>query len=804
MSENIINNTRVLPVLALRGVVVFPRMIVHFDVGREKSVKALDDAMNTNQTVLLITQRDMSVEEPVYKDLYSVGVLAKIRQMVKLPSGGVRVLAEGISRCKCLSFVKTDPAYYAECIVCEEETPKCSETYKDALLRRTRALFEEYAQLVPKMPPDIAATLLSTTDIGYLADFIANNISVDIDDKQFILEQFNQVKRLKTVLTMLQREKEIIKIDAKINQNVQESMDERQRSYYLQEQLKAISEELYGGDDPQEEADGYFERIAAMNMPQDIKDKLFKEVEKLLKMPGGSHEATVVRNYLDTCLELPWGIYTESKIDLEKSQKILDRDHYGLEKIKKRMIEMLAVHSLAPNIKGQIICFVGPPGVGKTSIAKSVAECMGRKYARVSLGGVSDEAEIRGHRKTYIGAMPGRLINAIKTAGSANPLILLDEVDKLDSNYKGDPSAALLEVLDSEQNSTFVDHYIDLPFDLSKVLFITTANSADTIPGPLLDRMEIIEISSYTREDKFHIAKNHLIKKQLKEHGLNGRQLKIADEVIYKLVDNYTHEAGVRNLSREIASLCRKAATRIVSGEAKSVIITATNLKDFLGVEKYKPDAISANDEVGLVNGLAWTSVGGVLMQMEVAAVKGTGKLVLTGSLGDVMQESAKTAVTYVRSKADEYHIDSNFYKDLDIHIHATEGAVPKDGPSAGVAMVTALVSCLTNTPIKRDVAMTGEVTLRGRVLPIGGLKEKSMAAYKSGIKTVFIPVDNVPNLEEVDEQVKKNVTFIPAQNVSEIILGALVMKNEMPSPESKNKKIIVPSMDVAATAISR
>jgi len=801
MSETTNENIRVLPMLALRGVVTFPKMVVHFDVGRGKSIKAIDDAMNTNQTILLITQRDILVEEPTYKDLYEVGVISKIRQVIKLPSGGVRVLAEGVCRCKCLSFAKTEPAYYAECEAFEEIVTRCSAVNKDALLRHTRVLIEEYAGLISKMPPDIVKTVLSSNDMGFIADFIANNIPVDIDDKQYVLEQYNPQKRLKIVISLLEREKQILKIDAKINQTVHESMDENQRNYYLHEQLKAISEELYGGNDPQDEAEEYVEKIDEMKMSQDIKDKLLKEVDRLLKMPSGSHEATVVRNYLDTCLELPWGIFTESKTDIQKSQKILDRDHYGLPKVKQRMIEMIAVHSLVPKVKGQIICLVGPPGVGKTSIAKSVAECMGRKYARVSLGGVSDEAEIRGHRKTYIGAMPGRIINAIKIAGSANPLILLDEVDKLDSNYKGDPSAALLEALDSEQNSTFVDHYIDLPFDLSRVLFITTANSLDTIPSPLLDRVEIIEISSYTREDKFHIAKNYLIKKQLKEHGLAVKTCKITDEVVYKLIDNYTHEAGVRNLSREIASLCRKTATKIVSGESKKVVITETNLKDFLGVEKFKPDVVLDTDEVGFVNGLAWTAVGGVLMQLEVAAVKGTGKLVLTGSLGDVMKESAKTAVTYVRSKADEFHIDSDFYKNLDIHINATEGAIPKDGPSAGVTMVTALVSCLTNTPIKHDVAMTGEVTLRGRILPIGGLKEKSMAAYKSGIKTVFIPIDNIPNLEEVDELVKKNVTFVPAANVSEVIMGALVKKQEMPISETIGKTFIVPNLDVAVTS---
>ncbi|MEG1886948.1 MAG: endopeptidase La [Oscillospiraceae bacterium] len=775
MSVTYTENIKRLPMLALRGVVVFPKTVIHFDVGRKKSIFALDEAMNNDQTIFLLTQRDAVEEEPERKDLYTVGVIAKVRQLVRLPGGAVRVLVEGIKRAKCMKFISTVETYYADCETLTDTVPRCKKIYSDALIRHTRNQFDEYASLAPKMPPDVISTVASSENMGHLADYIASNIVADVDDKQFILEQLNPLTRLKSLAELLEREKEILEIDLTISQTVQEKMNQNQREYYLREQLKAIGDELYGEDNPAEEADEYFSKIEELNAGNEIKDKLKTEVSKLSKMPSGSHEATVVRNYLDACLELPWGIFCNSKIDLQKSKKILDADHYGLQKIKERMLEMLAVRSLVPDFKGQIICLVGPPGVGKTSIVKAVAKCMGRKYARVSLGGISDEAEIRGHRKTYIGAMSGRIINAIKQSGSSNPVILLDEIDKLGAaGYKGNPSSALLEALDSEQNYAFVDHYIDMPFDLSHVLFITTANSLDTIESPLLDRMEIIELSSYTREDKFHIAKEHLIKQQATAHGLSAKTFRLADDAIYKIIDVYTREAGVRKLKRAIASLCRKAAAKLVGEEMKKVTINADNIGEFLGTEKYKSNVISKSDEVGLVNGLAWTSVGGEIMQLEVVAVKGTGKLELTGSLGDVMQESAKTAVTYVRSIADMLLINSDFYKTMDVHINATEAAVPKDGPSAGVTMVTALVSCLTGVAVRRDVAMTGEISLRGRVLPIGGLREKSMAAYKTGIKTVFIPADNVPNLEEIDEEVRNNVNFVAVENVSEILQNAL------------------------------
>ena len=593
---------------------------------------------------------------------------------------------------------------------------------------------------------------------------------------------FEYESRLKIFYNMPpldEREKEIMAIDAKINEKVRGNIDQNQREYYLREQLKVINEELYGNEGPEEECEKYYRQISELKASDEVKKRLREEVDRYQKMPSGSHEATVVLNYIDTCLKLPWGVFTEGKIDLNKSQKILDREHYGLKKVKERIIELLAVHTLVPEVKGQIICLVGPPGVGKTSIVKSVAECMGRKYARVALGGVGDEAEIRGHRKTYIGAMPGRIINAVKQAGSSNAVILLDEIDKLGSSYKGDPSSAMLEILDSEQNGTFFDHYVDMPFDLSRTLFVTTANDASEIPGPLLDRMELIELGSYTREEKFQIAKRHLVKKQIKAVGLTATQLKFSDESIYKMIDAYTREAGVRRLDRTIAKICRKAAAKIVSGEDK-VRVTVATLHEMLGTEKYKPDVLQKRDEIGLVNGLAWTSVGGELLQMEVACVPGTGKLELTGSLGDVMKESAHTAITCVRSRAEMFGIDKEFYKNLDIHIHAPEAAVPKDGPSAGVTMVTAIVSALTGTPVRRDVAMTGEVTLRGRVMPIGGLKEKSMAAYRNGIKKVFIPLENLPNLDEVDDIVKENVEFKAVETIDELLPEALVSMPEV------------------------
>ncbi len=764
-----------MPMLALRGLVVFPHMVINFDVGRKKSIEALNRAMATDRQVFLLTQKDVTNEYPVLEDLYNIGVVARVRQVLKLPNNNVRVLIEGLYRAECVSFCSVEPTYVAEIKRLTDKQTRTKAVYKQALVRNAKDIFGEYAETAKKIPPDVLMGVMNETAVGTLADFIVSNINVMVDDKQFILEELNPVKRLKLVIKLLQKEKEILSIDNDINAIVREHIDQNQREYYLREQLRVINDELYGAEDIGDEIDEYFEKILKLNASDDIKSKLNIEVARLQKMPQGSQEATVSRNYLDTCIALPWGVYTNAKISLKNSKKILDRDHYGLKKVKERMLELLAVNSLVPDLKGQIVCLVGPPGVGKTSIAKAVAECMGRKFARVSLGGISDEAEIRGHRRTYLGSMPGKIIDAVKRAGSSNPLILLDEIDKLTNSNRGDPSAALLETLDSEQNATFRDHYVDMPFDLSRVLFITTANSLDTIPAPLLDRMEVIELSSYTREEKFNIAKKHLIKASISEHGLNRENCKISDSAIYSIIDFYTKEAGVRTLKREINKICRKVAAKIVGNEAESITVNAINLKEYLGRPKFKADSLENNDEVGFVNGLAWTAVGGVTMPLEVAVVKGTGKIELTGSLGDVMQESAKAAVTYVRSRADFYGIDSDFYKNYDIHIHANEGAVPKDGPSAGVTMVTALVSALTGRKIKRDIAMTGEITLRGRVLPIGGLREKSMAAYASGIKKIFIPIDNLSDLDDVEPIVLQNIEIKAVTTVDEIIAEALV-----------------------------
>ena len=776
-----------IPTMALRGIVMFPNTVIHFDVVRKKSIEALNIAMAGNRRIFLVTQRDIAVEDPNIDDLYPVGCVAKIRQIVRISDDSLRVLVEGCYRAELMGITVSSPALHSNIVRINEDPVKGKEIYNEALLRSAKNAFDEYARIAPKMSPDVLMSVVAADEMGQLADFIAHNMPVDYDDKQYILEQNDPKKRLKLVISLLKREKDILDIDAKINEKVKANIDENQREYYLREQIKVINEELYGSEGPEEESDKYYAKIDALKANDEVKKRLREEVDRYMKMPNGSHEATVVLNYLDTCLSLPWGVYTESKINLDKSRKILDKVHYGLEKVKERIIELLAVHTLVPEVKGQIICLVGPPGVGKTSIVKSVAECMGRSYARVALGGVGDESEIRGHRKTYIGAMPGRIINAVKTAGSANAVILLDEIDKLGSSYKGDPSAAMLEILDSEQNSTFFDHYIDMPFDLSRVLFITTANDAGNIPAPLLDRMELIELGSYTREEKFQIAKRHLVKKQLSAVGLDSKKVKFSDDALYKLIDAYTREAGVRRLDRTIGSVCRKCAAKIVSGE-DSVKVNVGVLHDMLGTEKYKPDTLQKKDEVGLVNGLAWTSVGGEMLQMEVVCVPGTGKLELTGSLGDVMKESAHAAVTCVRSRAEVLGIDKEFYKNLDIHIHAPEAAVPKDGPSAGVTMVTAIVSALTGIPVKRDVAMTGEITLRGRVMPIGGLKEKSMAAYRNGIKQVFIPIANLPNLDEVDKVVKENVEFVAVETIDDLLPEALV---SMPSAKKEDRKDI-------------
>ncbi len=783
--ENFRTETVPMPLLALRGLVVFPGMNVCFDVGRRKSCESINAAMRSGRRIFLVAQRDLMTDDPGEDDLYKIGCIASIKQVLKLNGDSFRISVEGRQRAGLSEIFSDDPCLMANVIPLEDTEYRCTEAYEKAMVRKAKNLFEEYAKAAPQMPPDVVLTVASNDSLSFLSDFIASSLPIDPDDKQYILEQLNPLKRMRTVLQTLDRERQILDIDSKINDKVRERLDDNQREYYLREQMHVISEELNGGDDPESEAEGYRERIMELDAPDEVKEKLCGEADKLAKMPPGSHDGAVLCTYLDTCLELPWGVYTKDKINLPAAAKHLEKTHYGLKEVKERILEMLAVRGLSANIKGQILCLAGPPGVGKTSIGKSIAECMGRKFARVSLGGISDESEIRGHRRTYIGSMPGRIIDAVKIAGSANPVILLDEVDKLGASYHGDPSSALLEVLDPEQNATFKDHYLDVPFDLSRVLFITTANTLDGVPDPLIDRMEVLTIAGYTREDKFQIAKRHLIGSQLKLHGLNRTTCKITDDAVYGIIDGYTRESGVRQLNRCIASLCRKTAYKIMSGES-TVKITASDLHDFLGVPKYRNDELLDDDAVGIVNGLAWTSAGGELMQLEVAALKGTGKTETTGSLGDVMKESAFAAVTYVRGHAEELGIDPDFYKTTDLHIHATEAAVPKDGPSAGVTIVTAVVSALTGKPILRDIAMTGEITVTGRVLPIGGLKEKSMAAYRAGIKTVFIPEGNVCNLEDVDPVVKDGLRFVPVKRVGEILSRAF-------RPADKGAESVVP-----------
>ncbi len=773
-----------LPAIALRGVVVFPLDVVHFDVGREISIKAVETAMRGDRNVFLIAQKDDEVELPQMKDLYKVGVIARVRQILRLPDNNLRVLVEGYARAKLLTFGVVDGMSVATAEILEDKKLSGRVAYREALVRRVKDAFHKYTAFMPKMPRDIKENVAKSEEIGFLADYIAANLPLPLDDKEYVLEQLGPVKRLETVLDILERELEICGIDAEIGAKTHNAIEENQREYYLREQMKVISNELYGDDDPDSEISEYLEKIETIATDEKVKEILTAEVKKLSKMPPGSHEGTVIRGYLDTCLQLPFGRKTKLSYDIVKAKKLLDKEHFGLQNVKDRILEAMSVYALKPDTKGHIICLAGPPGVGKTSIAKSLAKCMGRKFERISLGGIHDEAEIRGHRKTYIGSMPGKIIKAVMNAGSTNALILLDEIDKLASDYKGDPASALLEVLDAEQNHTFLDHYIDFPFDLSDLFFVTTANNIEYIPAPLLDRMDVIEIPGYLREDKFQIAKKHLLKKQAEKHGLTSANFKIDDGVLFALIDNYTREAGVRKLERSIAALCRKSTRKIAEGENK-VHITLNNLTDFLGKNKYTPETVLENDEVGIINGLAWTAVGGELMQMEVLAVDGTGKIELTGSLGDVMRESAMAAVTWVRANAEIYGIDKDFYKTKDIHIHATEAAVPKDGPSAGVTMTTALVSALTSVPVKRNVAMTGEVTIRGRVLPIGGLNEKTMAAYRAGVTTVIIPKKNERDLEDINEKVRENLQFITVDRVEDVISNALAFEKSHKSAKN-------------------
>lgn len=767
--------TEMMPIVALRGLVIFPCDTIHFEVGRKKSIRALEEAMRDKRLVFLVAQKEVETEEPSNNDLYKIGVVAAIKQTVKMPnSENVRVTVEGLYRGEIIQMISERP--FLSGIIKRRREPKIrpeDSDYLQALMRKVKDAFEEYANVAPRVAPDLILKVIDEKNPSKLADYIAGNIMIEYEQRYHILSCLNVLERLLRVCVMLENESNLLLIEERIQDKVEEQIDRNQKEYYLREQLKAISQELNEDDDQQSEIEEYRNRIKTINLDKKYEEKLLKECSRLEKMPSSSPEANVSRTYLDTVLSLPWNEHTVDNLDLAHARKVLDDDHYGMEKVKQRMIEMLAVRKLNPSITGQIICLVGPPGVGKTSIASSIARAIGRKYTRISLGGIHDEAEIRGHRKTYIGAMMGRIMTAISTVKSSNPLMLLDEIDKLGSDYKGDPSSALLEVLDAEQNNAFCDHYLEIPFDLSQVLFITTANDLSTIPAPLLDRMEVIELSSYTQQEKLNIAKRHLIPKQRKRHGLNGNMLRINDDALMQIITSYTREAGVRKLERQISSICRKAAMNYDETK-KCLVVKPENLESILGVPKYKQNTLNTEDETGVVNGLAWTAVGGEMLQMEVLVMEGTGKLELTGSLGDVMKESAKAAVSYIRSHADEYKIDKDFYKTKDIHIHAPEGAVPKDGPSAGVTMATALLSALSGRKVDKTVAMTGEISLTGKVLAIGGLKEKTMAAYLNSIKKVIIPSDNFSDLEEVADVVKENIEFVCVKTLDEVFLHAL------------------------------
>ncbi len=777
------HETVLLPVLAVRGLVLFPGMMLQFDVSRPKSILAINDAAAKDKLIFIVAQTDLTNAEPAEDDLYRIGVIARVKQVFNHSEEGIRLHVEGISRGEISDIITSEPFIMAN-IIRHRELAYRRTSKAQALVRVAHDRFDEYLSLFKRIPPDVLFGVLKEDNCGRLADYIASNIAIDFERKQYILDEISPVKRLRRLIGILEEENKILEIENEITRKTQEQIDENQREYYLKEQMRAIASELGDEDSPQNEAAELKEKILDLHLAEVCEKKLLKECDKLCKMPYGSHEGSVIRTYLDTAISLPWNISSKERIDLAKAQKILDRDHYGLAKVKERFIEILAVRKLSPNRNSNIICLVGPPGVGKTSIARSIAEATGRKYVRVSLGGVSDEAEIMGHRRTYVGSMPGKILSSIKTAGTRNPLMLLDEIDKLGHNFKGDPASSLLEVLDPEQNSEFTDHYLDMPFSLRDVLFITTANDASRIPGPLYDRMDVIELGSYTLEEKVNIAAKHLIRKQLKSHGIENAQLRFTRPAITAIIEGYTREAGVRSLERQIASICRKTAKRIVeSKDFKPITVKPHMLEDFLGAKKFTKNDLVSDNTVGLVNGLAWTSVGGEMLPIEVAVMPGKGKIQLTGSLGDVMKESASAAITCIRARAEKLSISSDFYETNDIHIHAPEGAVPKDGPSAGVAMAVAITSALTGIPVYRNVAMTGEITLQGRVLPIGGLKEKAMAAYKNGIDTVLIPFGNVPDLAEIDEAVKSHITFIPMRTVDTALEYALVpTKNQFPS----------------------
>ncbi len=766
-----------MPAVTLRGLVIFPDQYLHFDVARDMTRASVNQAVKEKSRVFFVAQKTLDDDIPGFDGVYKTGVIAEIDQVLRVPMrpNMLHISVHGIQRARLISLDISGKYVSSVVMPVEDRKIKKSErAYADALVRETKEELLAYTESDPRISDDLMSFLLDNKDPSEITDMLASVIGMELEDRQRLLDNLDPLDRLLELNVIIAHESYMLTLESEISEKVHEKMDKNQREYYLQEQIRALSEELNGTDD-ESDIEQYRKKIKALKANDDIKEKLLKECSRLEKMSSSNADAMVARTYIETCLELPWGVYSKENRDTEKSKRILERDHYGLEKVKRRIIEYLAVSTVAPDIKGQIICLAGPPGVGKTSIAKSIAKATGREYVRVALGGVKDEAEIRGHRRTYIGSMPGRIIDALRKAKTSNPVILLDEVDKLSADYKGDPTSALLEVLDPEQNFEFTDHYIDLPFDLSRVLFITTANVRSDIPEPLLDRMEIIELDSYTFEEKFNIAKKHLLPKQLKRHGMTASKLKITDKALKLIIEGYTREAGVRALEQKIASVIRKAAASIVEGKAEKITVKPEDIETYLGSRKYKDGEYKHGDEIGIVNGLAWTSVGGEMLEIESAVLDGSGKLELTGSLGDVMVESAKTAVSFIRSRADELEINKDFYKNRDIHIHVPDGATPKDGPSAGVTIATSLVSALTGKKVRSDVAMTGEITLRGRVLPIGGLKEKSMAAYRAGIKTVIIPYENVSDLDDVDSKVKEKITFKPVKTVDQVWNEAVI-----------------------------
>lgn len=761
------------PLLPLRGLLVYPSMVLHLDVGREKSVKALEKAMVEDNLILLCSQSEVNIEEPAQEDIFRVGTVAKVRQMLKLPNGTIRVLVEGLERAEIIQYM--DNEEYYEVLAKELHEAENVQPETDALMRTVLTQFEHYINLSKKVTPETLAAVSDIEEPGRLADVITSHLTLKMKEKQDILETIDVTQRLEKLLDILNNEREVLELERKINQRVKKQMEKTQKEYYLREQMKAIQKELGEKEGRAGEVEELRNQLRELELPVPVKEKVEKEIDRLEKMPASSAEGGVIRNYVDWLLSLPWNRFTDDDLDIAKAEEVLNHDHYGLDKPKERVLEYLAVRKLVKTIKGPILCLVGPPGVGKTSLARSIAKSMGREFVRISLGGVRDEAEIRGHRRTYVGAMPGRIIQGMKTAGTSNPVFLLDEIDKMASDFRGDPSAALLEVLDPEQNNTFSDHFVELPFDLSNVMFVTTANAAHNIPRPLMDRMETLYIPGYTELEKLEIANRYLLPKQKREHGLEEEQLVIGEDTLLRVIREYTRESGVRNLEQQMASLCRKAAKSIVSGGEEPIQVTPDNLKDYLGIAKFRYGVAELEDQIGTVTGLAWTEVGGETLTIEVTVVPGTGKLILTGKLGDVMKESAQAAFSYTRSKAVDLGIEPDFYEKNDIHIHIPEGAIPKDGPSAGITIATALVSALTNRHVSKDVAMTGEITLRGRVLPIGGLKEKSLAAHRAGYKKILLPKDNERDLKDIPDSIRQDVEFVPVAHMDQVLEHALV-----------------------------